>query len=208
MSDWNDTFHQLIDKEDGYLRIRAVEDRGIYRFEAYQFLAESNLRKVAKGVYVTKTTDVDWLYVIQLRAQRAVISHESALYLHGIIERPYQVQVTVPQGYNFSRLRDKGVKIMTCNKDLLEYGMIEVETTQGHRVRTYDLHRTLIDILRKSRTIQPEIIEAAEAAYYHSAECDPETLLEYADHFRARKRAEESLRRNGYRDWSVSENYE
>lgn len=199
MSDWDETFHQLIDKEDGYLRIRAVEDRGIYRFEAYQFLAESNLRKVAKGVYVTKTTDVDWLYVIQLRAQRAVISHESALYLHGVIERPYQVQVTVPQGYNFSRLRDKGVKIMTCNKELLEYGMIEMQTEWGHIVRTYNMHRTLIDILRKSRTLQPEIIAAAETAYYSSTECDPEILLEYADHFRARKRVEESLHRNGIR---------
>lgn len=197
MSDWDQTFRQIIDKEDGYLRIRAVEDRGIYRFEAYQFLAESNLRRVCKGVYVTKSTDVDWLYVIQLRAQRAVISHECALYLHGIVDRPYQVQVTVPQGYNFSRLQDKGVRIMTCNKDLLEYGMIEVRTEQGHSVRTYDMHRTLVDMLRKARYYPPEILQAAEAAYYGGPDCAPETLLEYADRFHARKRVEESLQRNG-----------
>lgn len=198
MSDWDETFNQIIDKEDGYFRIRAVEDRGIYRFEAYQFLSERNLRKVAKGVYVTRNTDVDWLYVIQLRAQRAVISHECALYLHGIIERPYQVQVTVPQGYNFSRLRDKGVRIMTCPKELLEYGMIEIRTEQGHTVRTYDLHRTFIDILRKAKYFQPATLQAAEEAYYSSPECSPQILLEYADRFHARKRAEESLRRNGY----------
>lgn len=197
MTEWDETIRQIIDKEDGYLRIRAVEDRGIYRFEAYQFLSDSNLRKVAKGVYVTQSTDVDWSYIIQLRAQRAVLSHESALYLHGVIERPYQVQVTVPQGYNFSRLQDKGVKIMTCHKDLLDYGMIECRTPQGHRVRTYNMHRTLIDLLRKSKYLQPGILDRAERFYYASPESDSETLLAYADRFRARKRAMESLRRNG-----------
>lgn len=197
MTEWDDTFRQIIDKEDGYLRIRSVEDRGIYRFEAYRFLEGTNLRKVAKGVYATRTTDVDWIYVIQLRAQRAVISHTSALYLHGIIERPYQVSVTVPQGYNFSRLQDKGVKIMTCPKDLLDYGMIELRTPLGHVVRTYDMHRTMIDLLRKSRYLHPGVLDAAERAYYASDVFDRNVLLEYADHFRARKRALESLQRNG-----------
>lgn len=180
------------------MRIKSVEDRGIYRFEAYRYLEGTNLRKVAKGVYVTRDTDVDWFYVIQMRAQRSVISHESALYLHGIVERPYQVSVTVPQGYNFSRLQDKGVKIMTCNKNLLDYGMIEIKTPQGHKVRTYNMHRTMVDLLRKARYLHPGILERAEQAYYSSNEFSPEILLEYADHFRARKRVEESLRRNGY----------
>lgn len=196
MSVWDETFYKMIDREDGYFRIKAVEDRGIYRFEAYQFLSDTSLRKVAKGVYVSKDTDVDWDYIIQLRAQRAVISHVSALYLHGIVERPYQVSVTVPQGYNFSRLRDKGVRIMTCPKDLLDFGMIEIRTPQGHTVRTYDMHRTMVDLLRKARTIPPEIIVRAEEAYYGTEQCDPEMLLEYADHFRARKRVEESLLHN------------
>lgn len=197
MSDWDETFHDLIEKEDGYFRIKAVEDRGIYRFEAYQFLGNTNLRKVAKGVYVTKATDVDWMYVIQLRAQRAVISHESALYLHGVIERPYQVSVTVPQGYNFSRLQDKGVRIMTCNKDLLDYGMIEMRTPLGHMVRTYDMHRTMVDLLRKARYLHPGILERAEEAYYASRVFSPDILIDYASHFRATKRVMESLRRNG-----------
>lgn len=200
MSVWDETFYNLIDKEDGYFRIKAVEDRGIYRFEAYRFLGDdSNLRKVAKGVYATKDTDVDWDYIIQLRAQRAVISHESALYLHGIVPRPYQVSVTVPQGYNFSRLRDKGVKIMTCNKDLLDYGMVEVETPQGHNVRTYNMHRTMVDVLRKAKYLPDGVLAAAEAAYYGSSACDPEILIEFADHFHARKRVEDSLQRNGIR---------
>lgn len=197
MTEWDDTFRNLIDKEDGYLRIRSVEDRGIYRFEAYRFLEGTNLRKVAKGVYATRTTDVDWLYVIQLRAQRAIISHDCALYLHGIIERPYQVSVTVPQGYNFTRLQDKGVKIMTCHKDLLDYGMIECKTPQGHMVRTYNMHRTMVDLLRKAKYLHPGVLDAAEHAYYASSEFNREILFEYADHFRARRRVEESLRRNG-----------
>lgn len=197
MTEWDDTFHNIIEQEDGYFRIRAVEERGIYRFEAYRFLGETNLRKVAKGVYATRNTDVDWPYIIQLRAQRAVISHESALYLHGIIERPYQVSVTVPQGYNFTRLQDKGVRIMTCPKDLLQYGMIEMRTPQGHTVRTYDIHRTMIDVLRKARYLHPGVLDAAEQAYYGSDAFDRDLLLTYADHFRARKRVLDSLKRNG-----------
>lgn len=196
MTEWDKTFKQIIDKEDGYFRIRAVEDRGIHRFEAYQFLSESNLRKVAKGVYVTKNTDVDWEYIIQLRAQRAVISHESALFLYGVLDRPYQVTVTVPQGYNFSRLQEKGVKIITCNKELLDYGMIEMKTGYGHTVRTYDMHRTMIDILRKAKHLHPGVLEQAERYYYSLPECNPDRLLEYADHFHAQKHAMHSLKRN------------
>lgn len=86
---------------------------------------------------------------------------------------------------------------MTCPKDLLDYGMVEMQTPLGHTVRTYDIHRTMIDILRKARYLHPGVLETAEQAYYNSNECSPETLLAYADHFRATKRAQDSLRRNG-----------
>lgn len=197
MTQWDETFHKIIAKEDGYLRIKAVEDRGIYRFEAYNYLAEHNLKKVAKGVYVTKSADIDWPYIIQLRAKKAVISHESALYLHGVIEKPYQVSVTVPQGYNFARLQDKGVKIMTCKKNLLDYGLETVTTKAGHTVKTYNMHRTMIDILRKEKTLPPGILEIAEKVYYSSPEFCKTVLLEYGDQFRARARVMASLKRNG-----------
>lgn len=72
------------------------------------------LERIAWGVYVAKDMIEDEMYVFQSRNKRAVFSHETALYLHGLTDRtPLAFSVTVPSGYHATLLKESGCKVFS-----------------------------------------------------------------------------------------------
>ena len=70
------------------------------------------MERVARGVYLSADAWPDELYLLSLSNSRIVFSHETALFLHGLMERePKDTSVTVRAGYNASHLRSKGIRV-------------------------------------------------------------------------------------------------
>ena len=66
------------------------------------------MEHVAHGVYLASDAWPDDLYLLSVSNSRIVFSHETALFLHGLMERePKYLSVTVKAGYNASHLRKK-----------------------------------------------------------------------------------------------------
>ncbi|MCR5798354.1 MAG: carbon-nitrogen hydrolase family protein, partial [Eubacterium sp.] len=75
-----------------------------------KLVKDRKLEKVAKGVYVTEDTWADRLYILQYSNPKIIFSGETALYLNMLMEREYsEIVVSVPEGHNGSRLRERGV---------------------------------------------------------------------------------------------------
>ena len=59
------------------------------------------MEKVAHGIYILDDVWPDELFVLQQRNKNIIYSGETALYLHGLIDREYShICFTVPTGYN------------------------------------------------------------------------------------------------------------
>ena len=66
-----------------------------------KYVREHDMEKVAHGIYILDNVWPDELFVLQQRNKNIIYSGETALYLHGLIDREYShICFTVPTGYN------------------------------------------------------------------------------------------------------------
>ena len=74
---------------------------------------------------------------------------------------PISYSVTVPTGYNATRLRKDGFTVFTIKRELHEVGVARLSTTFGNEVAVYGLERTICDCLR-SRNQMAETFNVAK----------------------------------------------
>lgn len=179
---------KLISDNNGYLFTSDAVANGVSRQSVIDYVSAKKLERVAHGVYITADTWEDRLYILQLRNHSAVFSHETALMLHGLAEREFNVNVTVPKGYNASHLRKQNVTVHTAVKDFYDIGITQAKTAFGNTVNVYDPERTICDIIRNKENMDIQVFSYAIKEYMQSRKKNLIRLSEYGEIFRISKK--------------------
>ncbi len=179
---------QLIKKHGGIIQTFQVLEAGISKFAFYAYVKEKGLEHAAHGVYISPDAWTDSMYLLHLRCEQAIFSHETALFFHDLTDRePIWYSVTVKTGYNPSRLREDGVQVYTVKKELHEVGVITAKTPFGHTVLVYDMERTICDLLRSRSRMEIQILQNALKQYVRRKDKNLRTLMQYAAMFHVEK---------------------
>ena len=174
----------LVENGNGYLLTSRVLESGISKPTLAEYVKKRNMERAAQGVYLSEDTWRDELYLLSLSNSRIVFSHETALFLHGLMERePKSVSVTVKAGYNASHLRRKGIRVYQVKPDVADLGAAEVQTAFGNTVRAYDKERTICDILRYKDAMDVQIFQYAMKEYMADSRKNLSHLMTYAKKF-------------------------
>ncbi|PKK38618.1 hypothetical protein ABB02_02100 [Clostridiaceae bacterium JG1575] len=180
--DAKDVVNNLLQKNDGWLTLKEVLAEGISKYDFYALVEQGGLEKVGHGIYVSDDGWPDTMYLIHLRSSQAVFSHETALFLHDMIDRePLHYSVTVKTGYNPHRLKEEGIKVYTIKKELHELGLSQAKTPFGHLIPVYDMERTLCDILRSRNGIEMRVFQDALKSYARHKDKNLRSLMQYAE---------------------------
>lgn len=172
---------QLLSKNKGYLRTSDAVAAGVSKSTLAAYVRENSLERTAHGLYMSKEAWSDALYVLQVRYPKAVFSHETALYLLGAAERePLRFSVTLEAGTNVAGLTKQGVRVHTIKKDLFEMGLSEAASPVGHTLRSYDMERTICDLVRSRRCIEAQTLQGAVKGYARSKTKNTPRLMRYA----------------------------
>lgn len=172
----------LIEKHDGVITTKLAGENNIHREYLSELVRLGDIERVGHGIYITPDVWEDGLMINQLRRSRMIYSHETALYLHDLTDRdPVQYVVTVPHGYNPTRLKNEGLVVHTVKKELFELGVCTKETSFGNKVRTYNKERTICDILRDRNNQDPAIVSDSIRRYLNLKEKDLNRLIKYAE---------------------------
>lgn len=179
-----DILDNLVENGNGYLRTSQVLENGISKPTLAEYVSKRNMERVAHGIYLAEDAWRDELYLLHLSNSRIIFSHETALMLHGLMERePNKTSVTVQAGYNSTHLRKKGIQVYQVKPDVYGIGMAEVQTGFGNTVRAYDMERTICDVLRYKDSIDIQIFQHAMKEYMASSYKNLNHLMEYARRF-------------------------
>jgi predicted transcriptional regulator of viral defense system len=171
----------LIEKYDGVITTKLAEENNIHREYLRELVRDGGLERVAHGVYILPEIWEDQMMILQLRKSKMIYSHETALFLHDLTDRdPVQYVVTVPHGYNPTRLKKEGLVVHTVKRELFELGTCYKETTFSHKVKTYDMERTICDILRDRNNQDPSIVNDGIKRYLSRKDKDLNKLMKYA----------------------------
>ena len=178
----------LLKTQEGMLRTDQVVSAGISKPVFYNYVRSRDLERVAHGMYLSKDTWVDAMYLLHLRFSQVVFSHDTSLFFHDLTDRePLQYTVTVKTGYNPTKLKAEGVQVFTIKAELHEVGLITMQTPFGHDVPVYDMERTVCDLLRSRNHIEMQTFQGALKAYARRKDKDLRTLMRYAKLFRVEK---------------------
>ena len=179
---------RLLTEHDGMLQTAQVIASGIVKPIFYEYVKEKNLQQVAHGIYVSEDAWVDAMFLLHLRCNQAVFSHESALFFHDLTDRePSQYSVTVRRGYSSTRLKAEGLSVYTMKPELFDVGVSSGQTPFGHTVPVYDMERTICDLLRSRSRIEIQTFQGALKAYARRKDKNLRALMQYAGMFKVEK---------------------
>ena len=178
----------ILSQNGGAVTTAQANAAGVSNERLRLLVKAGELERVTFGVYVSFDDFVDKMYTIQLRRQKAIFSHETALFLHDLTDRdPLGYTVTVPTGYNATRLRADGCKVFTIKRELHEIGVTALSTMFGHTVTAYDMERTICDCMRSRNQMDIAVVTDAIKRYSRRKEKNLNSLMRMADMFNVAK---------------------
>jgi predicted transcriptional regulator of viral defense system len=180
---------QSVLKQNGGIVTTAQANEAGVSNERLRLLVHSgDLERAATGIYVLPDEFIDRMYIVQLRRPRIIFSHETALFLHELTDRdPINYMVTVPTGYNPTRLRDDGFTVFTIKRELHKIGVTKLTTMFGNPIKVYDMERTICDCLRSRNKLDIAIVTDAIKRYVKRKDKNLNQLMQIAEMFKVTK---------------------
>jgi predicted transcriptional regulator of viral defense system len=176
--------NRLLDRGQGLVLTSDAVLAGLHRGQLSALVKAGQLKHAKRGVYIVAGGIEDELFTIQQHAKKIFYSHETALFLHGLTDRtPTQYSVTVPSSYKPSRAVKDACKVYYIKKELICLGKIEMPSGMGHTVISYDIERTVCDIVRSRSKIDKQIFLDAIKNYARRKDADLNKLYRYAREF-------------------------
>ena len=171
---------KIMKKNNEIITPSQLEKKGISRVYLSKMEREGIIEKIDRGIYVTKDFKYDEYYLFQLKYPKAIFSYNTALYFYEMTERtPIKMDVTVYREYNPHRFKDF-VNVYKISKELYNLGVTEKKSPQGMKVKTYNLERTVCDIIKYKGSLDIEIRNKAIKKAIRSKEFNASKMFEYA----------------------------
>ncbi|MEI6290137.1 MAG: type IV toxin-antitoxin system AbiEi family antitoxin domain-containing protein [Chloroflexota bacterium] len=178
----------IMKDHEGILLTSDLAKFGIPR--TYLSILEKNgeIQRVSRGVYSAANHLIDEMASLQARYKRAIFSHETALFLLGLTDRtPLFYSVTVQAGYNATLLKASGVKVYFVKRSLFQLGVITMKSNHGNDIKTFNIERTICDVLRSRNNMDVQFVNEALKKYVINKNRNIDQLYNYAKQFRIQK---------------------
>ena len=166
---------------NGYITTKEVETLEVNSTFLSNLVNQNKLERVGTGIYKLPEYPIDNFYILSNSSKNMCYSHTSALYLHDMSDRiPLVCDVTVPYNYSGNLLNNKNVSLRYVKDDIFDLGMINVKTINDLPVKSYDLERTLCDIIKDKNRMDKEIYSKALKEYARRKDKNILKLVKYA----------------------------
>ena len=175
----------IAETSDGIITTKQVEDSGLNRTVLKSYVDKGLLVKESQGIYSLSDTIADEYKLIQIRSNKTIFSYGTALYLLGMSDRvPHIIDVTVPQGYNVSRIKKDypSIHFHYVKKELWELGITSIKSPVGATVRVYNKERCICDLIRDKKDMDMQLYTQAVKEYFKTGS-NTRKILKYGKQF-------------------------
>lgn len=189
-----DVIQKILKDQNGILLTSDLRKYGIPRTYLSILKKNGEVQQISRGVYSTTGDMIDEMAGIQARYKGTIFSHETAAYLLDLTDRtPLFYSVTVPAGYNATSLKANGAKVFFVKRDLYLLGTITVKSPHGNDIKTFNLERTICDLLRSRNQIDVQQINVSLKRYVGKKDKNIDLLYGYAKQFSIQKMVREYI---------------
>lgn len=185
---------ELVESGGGIIATSDALEAGVPKDAFYDYVRARDMERFSHGVYLAKDAFPDEFALLQARFPKAIFSHDSALFLHGMSERePIPLSVSVSSNYNSPALKNQGVRIYYVKPEWHDLGVCDVQSPEGNIVRAYDKERTICDVIRKKSSADITEFNYALRSYMSSKDKDLAKLSGYARKMNMESRVRDTM---------------
>lgn len=149
---------KFIKKSNSIITIDELKRNNINYYYINKLIEDNYIKRINVGIYGKTDSFDDEYRIIQQRYKKAIFSYNTALFLLGETEvTPNKIDITIPRKYN-AKSFDNGIKPHYINNENLYLGAIKIESPYGNEVITYNLERTICDIVKNENSLDREQI--------------------------------------------------
>jgi predicted transcriptional regulator of viral defense system len=183
-----DKIRDILKDQNGILLTSDLAKFGIPRTYLAILVKKGEIQRISRGVYSAANDLIDEMASLQARYTRAIFSHETALYLLGLTDRtPLFYSVTVPSSYNATSLKASGAKVYFVKRSLYLLGVVTIKSPHGNDIKTFNLERTICDVIRSRNQVDIQIVNEALKNYVTRKDRNIDQLYNFAQQFRIHK---------------------
>lgn len=170
----------IIDKNNGYITSKDIIDESINHVFLSRMVKKGILEKYSKGYYGLPSYLPDSYFIVLSKSKYAIYSHSTALYFHDLSDRtPLNLDITVPNHYGGVLQKTENITLYTVSEDVLNLGMMEMESPLGMNIKVYDMERTICDIIKAKNKMDAEIFSKALKNYVKRTDKKLSVLFKY-----------------------------
>ncbi len=126
---------ELSKHNNGILKTSDAVKLGITKPYFLDYVRNNGYKMLSRGVYLAPDSWEDGMFALQSRY-------------------PLRYEVTVPHGYNSTKLKQQNVSVFSVKPEWYSVGVIECKTPMGNNVHVYNAERTLCDIFKGNCKIE------------------------------------------------------
>lgn len=167
------------DANSGVIDADAAAREGISKADLSQLCGEGKLVRVGRGRFVIPKDSGDEMVALA-HDKNLVFSHQSALYLHGLLDSPGDRHaVTLLDGTEPDPKVAAKCDVHFVPQTVYDMGRTLVATQLGNLVPAYDLERAVCDVALARDQVGLDTFLTAITRYSQDSRCDETKLYEY-----------------------------
>lgn len=177
------TLIEYFQDHGGVARFSTILKAGFHPDSLAALEQEGKVEKIGRGLYrltnYTPGSHPD-LVAASLQAPKGVICLLSALAFHEVTnEIPKHIDIAIPRGTHANRIKYPPVRFYQFAPKTWEAG-IENHKIEGHRVRVYNLAKTVIDCFKFRNKIGIDVARDALKLALTEKHTKPKEIMQYA----------------------------
>lgn len=179
----------LAKKNNGIVTVALAKENGIARQYLKDMVDSKRIEKVARGVYILPDVWEDEFVNLQSQFKKGIFSNETALFLHDLTDRtPTSYSMCFPNNYNLTKVKNDGVLASRAKEQFYSLGIVEIRTPSNNTVLSYNMEKTLCDILRTTNNVETSVITDAFKRYMKQPNKNIPLLSDYAKKLKVEKK--------------------
>lgn len=169
-----DIIQELIEKK-GIVRTSDVNNIGIDNVYIPRAIKANIIVKYCSTVYISPTLEFDPFYVNNKIIDSSVYNLTSALIIHNFNDE-------IPHKYTLAchKSNNKIHNVDCFIEKNLELGKIKCKTSEGNYIYTFDLERTICDLIKYKAKLDASVYSKAIFKYFTSHDRDLDKIASYA----------------------------
>jgi len=171
---------EVINTNGGIITSKDANKKGISRTILSQMVKDNVIERIDYGIYATDKFIYDELFIFQMKHPNTVFSFNTALYLLNKTERtPEKLDITTTRNNSLGYCKDIA-NIHRVNSEMIEIGKIKVSTNTGKEVFSYNIERTVVDIISNRNAIEIELANKVIRKCIKENDFNVNLMFEYA----------------------------